>query len=161
MPRVCLEDALPNGVFSFWLHIPNLCPPPMSKPHVHAACSCTGIYLGGSYATGALRAFVRVCRHKTFSMYHLSYCFLLIFVFCLINVFFKFKFQVNQRIPDWWIQFYIRSKMQVVNYKWNIQTKKSGCSVCSQVLTMKNTIVIIRGLQMKTDSMLHLNPEKR
>ena len=25
VPRVCLEGALPNGVLSFWLHIPNSC----------------------------------------------------------------------------------------------------------------------------------------
>ena len=55
--------------------------------HVHGACSCTVVYLGGSYASGALSAFVRVSRHKTSCMYHLSHCFLLVFVFCLINIF--------------------------------------------------------------------------
>ena len=61
--------------------------PKMSALHVHGACSCTVVYLGGSYASGALSAFVRVSRHKTLCMYQLSHCFLLVFVFCLINIF--------------------------------------------------------------------------
>ena len=61
--------------------------PKMSALHVHGACSCTVVYLGGSYASGALSAFVRVSRHKTLCMYHLSHCFLLVFVFCQINIF--------------------------------------------------------------------------
>ena len=73
---------------------------PKCQLHVHGACSCTVVYLGGSYASGALSAFVRVSRHKTLCMYHLSHCFLLVFVFCLINIFssssssFKFKFDL-------------------------------------------------------------------
>ena len=61
--------------------------PKMSALHVHGACSCTVVYVGGSYASGALSAFVRVSRHKTLCMYHFSHCFLLVFVFCLINIF--------------------------------------------------------------------------
>ena len=61
--------------------------PKMSTLHVHGACSCNVVYLGDSYASGALSVFVRVSRHKTFCMYHVSYCFLLVFVFCLINIF--------------------------------------------------------------------------
>ena len=67
--------------------------PKVSALHGHGACSCTVVYLGGSYASGALSAFVRVSRHKTLCVYHLSHCFLLVFVFCLINIFFKFKFK--------------------------------------------------------------------
>ena len=60
--------------------------PKMSALHVRGACSCTVVYLGGSYASGALSAFVTVSRHTTLCMYHLSHCFLLVFVFCLINI---------------------------------------------------------------------------
>ena len=86
VPRVCLEGALPNGVLSFWLHIPNSCSQNVSTSCARC-CSCTVVYLGGSYASGALSAFVRVFRHKTLCMYHLSHCLLLVFVFCLINIF--------------------------------------------------------------------------
>ena len=71
--------------------------PKVSALHLHGASSCTVVYLGGSYASGTLSAFVRVSRHKTLCMYHLSHCFLLVFVFCLINIFssssFKFIFK--------------------------------------------------------------------
>ena len=81
-----------------FLQLPALTPD--TALYVHGACSCNVVYLGGSYASGALSAFVRVSRHKTLCMYHLSHCFLLVFVFCLINIFssssFKFKFWYSE-----------------------------------------------------------------
>ena len=72
--------------------------PKMSALHVHGACSCTVVYLGGSNASGELSAFVRVSRHKTLCIYHLSHCFpLFVFVFCLINIF-QVQVQVHQFI---------------------------------------------------------------
>ena len=41
MPRVCLECALPSGVLSFWLHIPNSCSQNVSTSC--ARCLCKGL----------------------------------------------------------------------------------------------------------------------
>ena len=80
VPRVCLEGALSNEVLSFWLHIPNSC-------SQNVCTSCARCLFMHCSIFGWLSAFVRVSRHKTLCMYHISYCFLLVFVFCLINIF--------------------------------------------------------------------------
>ena len=78
-----VNRALPNGVLSFWLHIPNLC-----TQNVSTTCSwCLFMHCSIFGWLLRQRCAQRLCKGlPTFCMYPLPHCFLLVFVFCLINI---------------------------------------------------------------------------
>ena len=101
-----------------------LCYDPKLTLHGHSACSCIMISMGGSYASGALSAFLRVSRHNTFCYVLICQLVSCLYLFLLSNKHFQVQVQVCTANAS-----YIFIMSQV--FPWVIKLKAIHATCCS------------------------------